>query len=152
MIINLLGFAPQKLKKICKQTSVDTLKLLKTPCVELTIKFVSKKEIRRLNREFRQIDKVTDVLSFPATNNKAGEAVDGGDGIYLGDMALCLTRAKQQAKQYNNTFVDEVKKLVVHSILHLLGYDHIEDSDYAVMNAKEQEIFSNLNKGENHGF
>ena len=148
MIINVLGMACPRIKQLCKQTSIKTLEFLKTPEVELSIKFVSPKEIKRLNKEFRQIDKVTDVLSFPATNTKAGQGVDGPDGTYLGDMALCLKKAKQQAKEYNNTYFAEVQKLVIHSVLHLLGYDHISDEDYVVMNAKEQEILHYLSQGE----
>lgn len=148
MIINILGLACPKVKKLCKQTSIKTLKFLQTPNVELSIKFVSPKEVQRLNNQFRQIDRVTDVLSFPATNTKAGQDVEGGEGSYLGDMALCLKKAKQQAEEFGNTYLAEVQKLVVHSILHLLGYDHITDQDYAEMNAKEQEISKYLAQGE----
>ena len=140
MIINILGIACPRIKRLCKQTSIQTLQYLQVDDVELSIKFVSPKEIKKLNATFRQIDKVTDVLSFPATQTRAGEPVDGPAGTYLGDMALCLKRAKQQAKEFDNTYFAEVQKLVIHSILHLLGYDHISDEDYAIMNAKEQEI------------
>ena len=148
MVINVIGTLCPKIKNLCKITSIKTLEFLNTPNVELTIKFVSPNEIKRLNSAFRQIDKVTDVLSFPATNTVAGQNVDGGDGTYLGDMALCLKQAKQQAKEYNTTYYAEIQKLVVHSILHLMGYDHIKDEDYIVMSAKEQEVFNYLNKGE----
>lgn len=148
MIVNILGFACCKLKKHCKAVSIKTLNYMNTPNVELSIKFVSPAEIKRLNAEFRQIDRVTDVLSFPATNTKVGQSVEGGEGTYLGDMAICLKQAKTQAKQYGTTYFAEVQKLVVHSILHLLGYDHIADSDYTIMNAKEEEIAHHLAKGE----
>ena len=147
MIINILGMACPKLKKICKSAAIISLREMNTPCVELTIKFVSLAEIKKLNREHRNIDKVTDVLSFPATDISAGEPVAGGDGTYLGDMAICLKRAKQQAKEYKNTFVAEVQKLVIHSVLHLLGYDHIKDEDFAIMSKKEEQIARSLHIG-----
>ena len=147
MIVNVLGLACPKVKKICKSAAIIALREMQTPCVELTIKFVSATEIKRLNSAHRGIDKVTDVLSFPATDIRAGEEVVGGDGTYLGDMAICLKRAKCQAKEYGNTYFAEIQKLVVHSVLHLLGYDHIKDEDYAIMNKKEEQIARALHIG-----
>ena len=147
MIVNVLGLACPKVKKICKSAAIIALREMQTPCVELTIKFVSDTEIKRLNSAHRGIDKVTDVLSFPATDIRAGEEVVGGDGTYLGDMAICLKRAKSQAKEYGNTYFAEIQKLVLHSVLHLLGYDHIKDEDYAIMNKKEEQIARALHIG-----
>jgi len=146
MVINILGFARKKYKMVAQSSAIYALKFLGEENLELTIKFVNKKEIQRLNKEFRNIDKVTDVLSFPATDIKAGEKMTEE---YLGDMALCLSKAKEQGKEYKNGTVAELRKLVVHSVLHLLGYDHIKDEDYIVMHKKEEEIekyISNLEK------
>lgn len=140
MIINTLGFANKKYKQLVTIVSAKTIKFLNQPDTELTIKFVSCREIKRLNKTFRNINKVTDVLSFPATNIKAGEVLDSNAEPYLGDCALCLAVAKRQAKQFGTTLEAEIQKLVVHSILHLLGYDHISDSDYEVMSKKEEQI------------
>ena len=60
--------------------------------------------------------------------------------IHFGDMAICLKQTERQAKEYGVTTEAEVKKLVIHSMLHLMGYDHIEDDDYLVMNKKEVEL------------
>lgn len=144
-MVEILGLASTKTKNFCKDVCNRTQIYLDIENTELTVKFVSRHEIQRLNREFRQIDRVTDVLSFPATSIKAGEPFDANSGNYLGDMALCLSKAKEQAKSFNNTYYQEVQKLIVHSILHLMGYDHIRDEDYAVMQEKEQEIEKYLN-------
>ncbi len=147
-LINVSGRVDESFKEIAKEVSLNVIKLMKQPdCFEVTIKFVSENEIRRLNSEFRNIDKVTDVLSFPATNLKAGEiysknkdnffVLSDDELCYLGDMAICLKRLREQAKEYGVTDKSELKKLVIHSILHLLGYDHIEDEDFEIMNEKE---------------
>lgn len=144
-MIEILGFALKSTKDFCFGVCDQTMKYLGIDNTDITIKLVGKREIQHLNREFRQIDRVTDVLSFPATNTIAGEPFDASEGNYLGDMALCLVKAKEQAKQFGNSYLREVQKLIVHSILHLMGYDHIRDEDYVIMQAKEQEIEKYLN-------
>lgn len=122
--------------------------------LEVAIEFVSKMQIRRLNRGFRGIDKVTDVLSFPAFQLSVGEKLNvNGEEVFalrneenfihFGDMAICLAQTKKQAKEYGILIEDEIKKLVIHSMLHLMGYDHIDDGDYEVMK-KEEERLCNL--------
>ena len=69
-----------------------------------------------------------------------------GKNIYLGDMAICLKRAGEQAKEFEQTLEQEVIKLVIHSTLHLMGFDHIEDKDYEVMNPEEEKIASKFYK------
>lgn len=147
MVINVLGTTLFSIKRHAKKVAINTLQYLNCNNAEITIKFVNATEIQNLNNTFRNINKVTDVLSFPATNIKAGEQPDDTQN-YLGDMAICVSRAREQSKQYGNTLKQEVQKLVIHSILHLLGYDHILDEDYLVMNQKEQQIENYLNKGE----
>lgn len=146
-MIEIYGWAQKKYKLEAQSAAQHALDFLHQPNVSLSIKFVSKREIRRLNREFRQIDRVTDVLSFPSTDVVAGGTV--ADTEYVGDMALCLAKAKQQGKEYGGGTLAEIRKLVVHSVLHLFGYDHIRDEDYAVMNKKEQEIEKYILKLEN---
>ena len=119
--------------------------------IEIAISFVSENEIKRLNSQMRQVDKVTDVLSFPSTELRAGEILNLEDSelsyletddgfVHFGDMALCLEKCKTQAKEFGATIENELKKLVIHSMLHLMGYDHIDDGDYEIMNKKEQEL------------
>lgn len=150
--VSVSGRASENFKKIAKSVALDALEIMGQPSgLEVAIRFVSENEIQRINREFRGIDKVTDVLSFPATTTRVGEIFDlkseeaiflrQDDGrVHFGDMALCTKRLREQAKEFGNTAELELKKLVIHSILHLMGYDHIEDEDYAVMNKKELEL------------
>ena len=150
--IEVLGRTSSNIKDIASQVAICALKLMGQPeGLNVAIVFVSENEIKRLNKQNRNIDKVTDVLSFPATQTLAGEVVDvdsnlnrllmlESGNIHLGDIAICMKRAREQAKGYGNSAEEEVKKLVIHSVLHLLGYDHIKDDDYEIMNKKEIEL------------
>lgn len=152
--IEVTGRASSKLKEIASKVALETIKCMSQPDrLEVAIKFVSEKEIQRINDEYRGIDKVTDVLSFPAVDLKVGETLDLDDEenaylktdkglIHFGDMAICLAQLKRQAKEYEVTVEEELKKLVIHSMLHFMGYDHIKDSDYEVMNKKETVLDS----------
>lgn len=151
--IEVFGKSCILLKSYAKKVAKDVVTIMKQPeSLEVAIEFVSEEEIRRLNREIRNIDKVTDVLSFPATETKAGEIfnteseevaclVNEKGYIHFGDMALCLAQAKRQAKEYGVSLKSEVKKLIIHSMLHLMGYDHIKDEDYEVMHEIEDRLF-----------
>lgn len=136
-----------ELKKSIKNFMKDVLNLLSQPKnIEISVNFVDEEEIKKLNKELRGINRVTDVLSFPATNIVAGAKIDERykepfeDKIYLGDMAICLKVAEEQARNYNETLHDEICRLFVHSLFHLFGYDHIKDEDYNVMHSFEKEI------------
>lgn len=94
-----------------------------------TIAFVSDKTIRQLNRQFRGVDKSTDVLSFPAGDT---------DETNLGDIAISVETAARQAKENSLTFDREVAQLIVHGLLHLSGYDH--ETDNGEMNRLELRI------------
>lgn len=117
----------------------------------LSISFVNEDEMKELNNRTRNIDKVTDVLSYPNFNLKPFEVVDVEDKnnyigkfVFLGDMAICIKRAGEQASEFGNSLEKEILKLVVHSTFHLMGFDHIEDKDYLVMNQEEEKIASKL--------
>ena len=112
------------------------------PC-EVSVSFVDNAEIRDLNKKFRGIDKATDVLSFPLFDYD-GESeeppVDEMLGM-LGDIVLSLERAAEQANEYGHSFEREVAFLTVHSMLHLLGYDHeTGEEDEADMRRRQSEI------------
>ncbi len=94
-----------------------------------TIAFVSDKRIRELNRQFRSIDKATDVLSFPA---------DGPNELNLGDIAISAETAATQAKENGLSFDDEIAQLILHGLLHLSGYDH--ETDNGEMNRLELRL------------
>lgn len=108
--------------------------------VNLSINFVSEEKIKQLNKDFRNVDRVTDVLSFPNLNKnvdqtlKEFEQEKDEDGIlFLGDIVICKKVAYKQAKEYGHSKKREVCFLAVHGLLHLLGYDHIEKKDEELM-------------------
>lgn len=98
-----------------------------------TIAFVSDKTIRQLNRQFRGIDKATDVLSFPAGDNEEAN---------LGDIAISVDTASAQAKENGLKFDEEVAQLILHGLLHLCGYDH--ETDDGEMNKLELRLRKKL--------
>ena len=115
--------------------------------------FVDEEEIQRLNRELRSIDKVTDVLSFPTLDEIKGKAlkkknypyeIDEEGNLLIGSIAVCCQRAKEQAVEYGHSYERELHYLLVHGIMHCLGYDHIEDTDKAEMREKEEYILKKL--------
>lgn len=117
--------------------------------VYIGVSLVSEDEIKDINREFRGIDKVTDVLSFPQFES-VDELLDEIEGdealvdIPLGDVVICLDQAERQSKEYGTSIKREVTYLFVHSILHLLGYDHMEDDEKAYMRAHEERVMAAL--------
>ena len=98
-------------------------------------------EIQRLNASYRNIDRVTDVLTFPAWE---GDAILCPPDGYLGDIAICFERAEEQAKEYGHSLERELAFLSVHGALHLLGYDHMQPDDEKKMFAKQDEILNEL--------
>lgn len=120
---------------------------------QVTVTITDDEGIRKYNNEFRQIDKATDVLSFPL--NDFYRSVPGEDmtelmdpitcEVPLGDMIISVERAREQAKEYGHGMARECAYLTVHSMLHLLGYDHVDEAEEkAAMREKEEEILSVL--------
>lgn len=149
MKIEFVSKASLKIKRIVKKSIQCTLKHEHQDFkhIEVCVMFVDGEEMQDLNKRTRGIDKVTDVLSFPSFDLKAGEKVQTGlcKNVHLGDMAICLSQAQVQAKEFETSLEKEVSKLAVHSVLHLLGYDHIKDEDFQKMQPKEDEIAKILN-------
>lgn len=107
------------------------------------VTFVSNSKIREYNSKFRGIDRETDVLSFPLGGESFDVDPDTG-AILLGDIVISLEKAAEQAGEYGHSFEREVGFLTVHSMLHLLGYDHIDESEGDVMRAHEKIILNKL--------
>ena len=98
--------------------------------VEVSVTFSDNDGIRVLNKNYRSIDKATDVLSFPLIDFEGGaEPPLDEDVVMLGDIVISLERAKEQAEEYGHSFEREVAFLTVHSMLHLLGYDHVNSEE-----------------------
>ena len=111
--------------------------------VEISLTLVDADEIQQLNRDYRNVDKVTDVLSFPQFDDLNDLPEDGE--IMLGDVIICRQRAEEQAEEFGHSVEREMVYLFVHSVCHLLGYDHMEDEEKAEMRAKEESVMEQIN-------
>ena len=103
---------------------------------------MSDEEIHSINRQFRNIDSPTDVLSFPQLTFEEGEEADVNENgeIVLGDIIISIDRAKEQAREYGHSLERELAFLAVHSMLHLMGYDHMEKDEEEDMFRRQKEI------------
>ena len=116
--------------------------------------FVGEKRIKDTNRDFRGVDRVTDILSFPTTEVAAGTLptakaypfeVDEEGNLFIGSLMVCNKRVKQQAKEYGHSEERELNYLLCHGLLHLLGYDHMVEEDKRLMRAKEEAVMARMN-------
>lgn len=122
--------------------------------VEVSVTLVNNEQIKEINKQYRAKNSVTDVLSFPMLNfDNNGNVVEeytAGDYnlddklLVLGDIVLSLERAAEQAEEYGHSFEREIGFLTVHSMFHLLGYDHAEESDAQEMRDKEEQVLHEL--------
>ena len=115
--------------------------------VNLSINFVCEEKIKQLNKEFRNVDRVTDVLSFPNLNKNVDQTLkefeqekDEEGILFLGDIVICKKVAYKQAKEYGHSKKREICFLALHGLLHLLGYDHIEKKDEKLMTKTANSI------------
>lgn len=115
---------------------------------------VDGEQIRRLNSEIRKIDKVTDVLSFPSLDGIRGKALnkaeypadcDEDGNLFIGSIAVCEAKAREQAEEYGHPYERELNYLVTHGLFHLLGYDHMTDEDKREMREREERVLKKLN-------
>jgi probable rRNA maturation factor len=117
--------------------------------VEISLTVVDRSEIQQINKEYRQINKPTDVLSFPQIEPKSnGEIVwDEVDchQVMLGDIVLCDEKAIEQADEYGHALKREVCFLIAHSMFHLLGYDHMNEQEEKMMIDKQEHVLNLLN-------
>ena len=116
---------PSGTRLLVRRACKATLKFENFPYpAEISVSFVDDEEIRRMNKEFRNIDSSTDVLSFPLCENDEYEPSEENGCVALGDIVISIEHAQAQAEEYGHSFEREVAYLTVHSMLHLLGYDH----------------------------
>ena len=133
-----------KLKMLVRKSILATLDYedVESNC-EVSVTFTDNEGIRALNKEYRNIDRATDVLSFPLVNYDEGEELE--DEVMLGDIVLSLERAREQAEEFGHSFERECAFLCAHSTLHLLGYDHeLSDEDDADMRRRQSEIMEKM--------
>lgn len=108
---------------------------------EVSVSFVSNEEIQNINRDYRDKDSVTDVISFALEEDEMN-IIHAEAPRTLGDIVISTDRAKEQAEDYGHSYRRELLFLALHGFLHLLGYDHMESDDEAVMNGKQEEILN----------
>ena len=115
--------------------------------IYVTIEAVDNKEIKRINKEYRNIDKETDVLSFPIFEKYELDEIRNNinninniNEIEIGDIFLCMDVIKKQAIEYETGLKRELLYMITHGIFHLLGYDHIDEDDKKIMRAKEEKV------------
>lgn len=125
--VDITGSVPRFPKREIATFARRVLRQLKTEAEDVAIAFVDDAAMRRLNREFRRKDKTTDVLTFP-----------GDEPAHLGDIVISLQQARRQARDEKHSLATEVRYLILHGILHSMGYDH--ETDGGEMNALEIKV------------
>ncbi len=131
------------LKKCFKEEKIEDSKLI------ITITLTNEKNIRKINKQYRNMDKSTDVLSFPMfekdeLSRKIKNNLFEHEDI-LGDIIISIPKVKEQAKEYGHSFKRELSYMIVHGFYHLMGYDHINEEDKKEMRPKEKKILKDLN-------
>lgn len=150
----LIKVNPQKVSRLLRKI----LSLLRLPRTEISILFVNDRRMRLLNRQYRGIDRTTDVLSFPQygpeelkaevrrlSHKCTSDLQSSSEMLPLGDLVMNLHRAERQALEHNLSFDEEFRRLLVHGMLHLAGYDHEQGSSAArSMQKKSRELLLKL--------
>lgn len=140
----------QEFKKL-EDSIMENIKAVMKECLayegysddyEVSLSFVTNDEIKELNNNFRGIDKVTDVLSFPMLTDDEFDIEYEEES--LGDIVISVERASEQAEEYGHSLEREICFLVCHSMFHLLGYDHMEEDEAKDMHAREEAVLQKL--------
>ena len=129
------------LKECFSNEGLDKLKLY------ISITLTNPEEIQKINKKYRNIDKPTDVLSFPMFQKEEIEDLISSNyeiEDVLGDIIISIPKVKEQANEYGHSFERELAYMVVHGFYHLMGYDHMNDDDKKEMRKKEDEILNKL--------
>ncbi len=131
----------ESINELLERVVLECLKLEgRDTSYEVSITFVDDEEIRELNKEYRDVDKSTDVLSFPLDED---EFDIPGDTL-LGDIVISAETAKRQSEEYGHSLEREIAYLTAHSMFHLMGYDHMNDAEKKVMRDKEKKVMMSL--------
>lgn len=128
------------------EKSLDAaVKVEEIPDVQVSVTIVNNKEIQQINKEYREIDQATDVLSFPLYEpDEDWMLEEGEDVVALGDIVISMERANEQAIEYGHSLNREVGFLAVHGFLHLLGYDHETSEEEQEMFGRQEEILDQI--------
>lgn len=127
---------------------ITAMKLMKVEKnSEVSLLLTDDKEIRNLNKSYRNIDSPTDVLSFSMNENKSNQLFPGDiDEYLLGDIVISIETAEKQAKNLDHSLDFELTTLLIHGLLHLIGFDHIKEKDFQRMKEEENRITALLEK------
>ena len=116
--------------------------------LSISITLTTAQNIQNVNKQYRNIDKVTDVLSFPMfEKDELALKIKEQDFLHedvLGDIVICISKVEEQAKEYEHSFERELSYMIVHGFYHLMGYDHEEEEEKALMRAKEEKVLNDL--------
>ncbi len=146
----------EEIKKFPIDEAADAVCSLlgQTEKLSIELSFLSEEEIRSLNRDHRNTDRVTDVLSFPYLDGIRGKVlrekdypddIDEETGtLFIGSVCICLKRAEEQAEEYGHSLKREVTYLAVHGFLHCFGYDHVEKKDEEEMTALAEKVMDRI--------
>ena len=130
------------LKQCFKEEGLENTKL------SITIILTTPENIQKINKEYRKIDKATDVLSFPMfEKDELDEKIEKNNFEHediLGDIMISIEKVEEQAKEYGHSFEREFSYMLVHGFYHLMGYDHIQEKDKMLMRPKEEKILTDL--------
>lgn len=139
-------------EQVVSQEILDTMMKAAELCIdaenidvdrsEISVTFVDMEEIHQLNRDYREVDSPTDVLSFPQFDD-LNDLPEEGE-IALGDVVICKDKAEEQAQEFGHSFEREIIYLFVHSVLHLLGYDHMDEDEKKIMRRQEEAVMEQL--------
>ncbi len=133
----------ERLIEICTAAALEEEEI--SDDAEVSVTLVDNARIRELNEEFRNIDRETDVLSFPLGDDENGYEIDpDNDAIMLGDIVISLEQAARQAEEYGHSYRREVAFLITHSLFHLLGYDHVNGEEEKLMFSKQEKVLDKL--------
>lgn len=146
---NAISELPEEEKLICSVVK-QVLAEEKVVCdVDVYITLTNNEEIHKINKEYRDVDRPTDVLSFPMYEReeilKLKQDTDDEVEKILGDIIVSIEKVKEQALEYGHSFERELAYLITHGMLHLLGYDHIIEEEQKIMRQREEEILGILN-------
>ena len=148
---------PFDIKEVAERVTAAALECEKCPYeAEINLLLTTDEEIRKMNREYRQTDRATDVLSFPMLEydapadfsflDEAEDAFDPESGeLVLGDIVISKEKVLAQAEEYGHSPLREYAFLIAHSMLHLFGYDHMEDDERELMEARQRVIMEAVN-------
>lgn len=110
----------------------------------ISITLTTPAQIKKINEQYRNIDKETDVLSFPMFEKDEISKISGENPDVLGDIVISIQRVEEQAKEYGHSFERELAYMVVHGFYHLMGYDHEKEEDKIQMRAHEEKVLESL--------